>query len=115
MNRPSRIATRLLAGLLGLALLAGPGLGMADESDHELARKALQEGKILPLRTVLDRVERDYPGQVIKIEFDHDDGRYVYEIRLLQEGGAIVKLKIDASDGTVLGIKGRGIQFRGKH
>ena len=67
------------------------------------------------LRDVLDRVERDYPGQVVKVEFEEDDGEFIYEIRLLQSGGGLIKMKIDARDGRVLSVKGRDIQFRGKH
>ena len=61
----------------------GSGLGTAGEDDHDRARQALQDGKIPALR-VLDRVERDYPGQVVKVEFEEDDGEFIYEIRLLQ-------------------------------
>ena len=71
--------------------------------------EALQDGKILPLRDVLDRVERDYPGQVVKVEFEEDDGEFIYEIRLLQSGGGLIKMKIDARDGKVLGVKGATI------
>ena len=48
---------------------------------------------------MLDRVERDYPGQVVKVEFEEDDGEFIYEIRLLQSGGGLIKMKIDARDG----------------
>ena len=100
--------TRRNAVLLGLALSA-LGAGRAAHADghddHDLARQALQQGQVLPLRTVLDKLEREYPGQVLKVEFERDDGRYVYEIRLLQNDGRIAKLKIDAVDGRVLSIK----------
>ena len=59
----------------------------------------------LPLRTVLDRVEQQYQGQVIKVEFERDDGRFVYEIRLLQSDGKVVKLEIDAGDGSLISMK----------
>ena len=91
------------------------GLSTAGEDDHDRARRALQDGKILPLRDVLDRVERDYPGQVVKVEFEEDDGEFIYEIRLLQSGGGLIKMKIDARAAGVLSVKGRDIQFRGKH
>ena len=52
---------------------------------------------------------------MVKVEFEEDDGVFLYEIRLLQPGGSLVKLKIDARDGTVLGMKGRDIQFRNRH
>ena len=96
---------RTLAPLaLALGGLAA-GAPQADESDHELARQALQQGQVLPLRQVLDKVEREYQGQVLKIEFERDDGRYLYEIRLLQADGRMAKLKVDAVDGRVLKIK----------
>lgn len=96
-----RPATLALAGAL---LAAAPAL-QADERDHELARQALEQGQILPLRSVLEKVERDYQGQVLKIEFERDDGRFVYKIRLLQSDGRMAKLKVDAMDGRVLGIQ----------
>ncbi len=95
-----------LLGLALFALAASPLLG-AQEHDHDRARRALEQGEVLPLRTVLDKVERDYGGQVLKIEFERDDGRFVYEIRLLQNDGRMAKLKIDAVDGRVLEVQRR--------
>lgn len=91
----------LVAALAGSAALADK------PSDHELAREALARGEVLPLSTVLARVEHDYRGKALKIEFEHEDGRFIYEIRLLQPDGRIVKLKVDAVDGRVLEIKRR--------
>ena len=89
-----------LAAALLLALL-GAGAGQAgDGHDHDRARQALEAGEMLPLRTILERVERDYPGQVMEVELERKDGRWIYEIKLLRTGGALVKLKIDARDGT---------------
>lgn len=98
------VAFALALGLLG----AGGPLHAGERSDHELARQALQQGQVLPLRQVLDQVERAYQGQVLKIEFEHEDGRYIYEIRLLQKDGRVAKLKVDAVDGRVLQIRRRG-------
>ncbi|SDM39035.1 Peptidase propeptide and YPEB domain-containing protein [Oryzisolibacter propanilivorax] len=93
---------------LALVLLGSGAAVRAGERDHELARAALQHGQVLPLRQVLDKVEREYQGQVLKIEFERDDGRYIYEIRLLQPDGRMAKLKVDAVDGRVLKIKRKG-------
>lgn len=104
-----RILSALGLSALSLSLwsfTADPaGLAHADESDHEMARKALQDGKVLPLRTVLDRVERDYKGQVLEVELERDDGRYVYEIKMLLSEGNLVKMKVDATDARVIKIK----------
>ena len=63
---------------------------------------------MLPLRTVLDQVEREYKGQVIKVEFEHDDGRFLYELRVLQADGRVLKVKINAVNGKVLSVRQKG-------
>jgi uncharacterized membrane protein YkoI len=93
--------------LMALAL-ALPGSGVsfaADNPDHDRARQAVEAGDVLPLRTILDRVEREYPGQVMEVELDREKGEWVYEVKLLRKGGALMKLKIQARDGTILGFK----------
>ena len=109
----SRITTqwrRTLASLVMLMALALalPGSGVsfaADNPDHDRARQAVEAGDVLPLRTILDRVEREYPGQVMEVELDREKGEWVYEVKLLRKGGALMKLKIQARDGTILGFK----------
>lgn len=102
------LGTAALAAALWSGLAGELPLAHSDESDHELARQALQQGKVLPLRTVLDQVERDYRGQVIKVEFEHDDGRFIYELRVLQADGRMLKLKVNAVDGKVLSVRQKG-------
>lgn len=75
--------------------------------DHHMARQALEQGRVLPLRSVLEKIEREYQGQVLKIEFEQERGQFFYEIRLLQSDGRMAKLKVDAVDGRVLFIKRR--------
>ena len=77
------------------------------DSDHDRARQALEAGEILPLKTVLERLARDTPGQVMEVELERSSGRWIYEIKLLQTGGALVKLKVDARTGAVIGKKER--------
>ena len=54
-------------------------------------------------------LERDHPGQVLDVELDlekHGDvERWVYEVKLLRKGGALVKLEVDARTGTVISRK----------
>ncbi len=95
------------AGLLACALTIGAGAQASDHADHDLARQALESGQVLPLATVLDKLAREAPGQVLKVEFEREDGRFIYEIRLLQDDGRVAKLKVDAVDGRVLAIRRR--------
>ncbi|MET3792311.1 PepSY domain-containing protein [Aquamicrobium terrae] len=80
-------------------LLAVPALA---DDDHDRAREALARGEILPLSKILAVVEREVGGRVIEIDFDRDDGRYVYDVEAVSSDGRLVELKIDAASGAVL-------------
>jgi len=104
----SRIS-RLTALALALGLFAGP-LAADPPRDHDLARQALEAGEILPLSTVMARVERDYPGQILEVELERKDGQWIYEIKLIRRGGGMAKLKLDARDASLLEIRDRGFK-----
>jgi len=80
-------------------LLVVPALA---DDDHDRAREALARGEILPLSKILAVVEREVGGRVIEIDFDRDDGRYVYDVEAVSSDGRLVELKIDAASGAVL-------------
>lgn len=99
-------------GVLALVMLAG-SLGLqpawsGSKDDHNRARQAVQAGQVLPLRSVLERLEREHPGQVMEVELEQDEGRWVYEVKLLQPAGQLVKLKLDARTGALLPGKDKG-------
>ncbi|HRQ57725.1 MAG TPA: PepSY domain-containing protein [Azoarcus taiwanensis] len=107
MQRCLKIRAVLLAGLCAATLAFST---VQADDDHERARRALEAGEVLSLRSVLEKVERDFPGEVIEVELEQEDGRWIYEIKLLRQGGGLLKLEIDARDATVLGVKGRDIR-----
>lgn len=92
---------RLVAATVWLALLQLSPPALAG-GDQDRARTAVQAGKVLPLKSLLERLEREHPGQVLETELEFEDGRWVYEIRLLQPGGQLVKLEVDAATAKVL-------------
>lgn len=38
-----------------------------------MARQALEQGNVLPLRAVLEKIEHDYQGQTLRVEFEQHD------------------------------------------
>jgi Peptidase propeptide and YPEB domain len=96
-------AWALVAG----SLLSGPAVA-DDPGDHERARAALQAGEILPLQKVLERVQRSHPGDVLEVELEREGGRWVYELKLLQRGGSLLRLDVDARTAEVLLSRPRG-------
>lgn len=97
----------LRASTLVLAAALSAGAVARDRGDHERAREALVAGQILPLRTVLERLEREQAGQVLEIELESEGRRWIYEVKLLQPGGQLLKLEVDASTGEVIGRRER--------
>ena len=103
----SRGSLTLLAVVLALA---GAALVWADD-DHARARAAREAGEIVSLRAILDRVEAEFTGSPVEVELDDDDaGHWIYKVKLLAPGGAIVKLEYDARDARLLRVKGRGAE-----
>jgi hypothetical protein len=112
---PGYASAPLRTLLVAMALLlGGPGTSPAwsRDDDHVRALQAVQAGQVLPLRSVLERLEREHPGQVLEVELEDDDGRWLYEIKLLQAGGQRIKLELDATTGEVLRRKSRGDHHR---
>lgn len=110
-SRARRIACALV---FAPAIVLGPGAAPAHADrphDHDRAREALEAGEILPLSTILARVEREHPGQVLDVELEreheHGEARWVYRIKLLRPGGTRARLEVDARDGRVLASRTR--------
>ena len=100
----------LLASLMLVGLLAAP-LAQASDKDHERARQAVQAGQVMPLPAVLEKLALTHPGQVLEVELDreryNDRETWVYEIKLLQADGQLLKLELDAKTAEVLRSKMR--------
>jgi uncharacterized membrane protein YkoI len=93
-----KVLTVSLVVLMAVALPIHAG----NSGDHDRARQALEAGEILPLKTVLEKLARDAPGQVMEVELERRGERWVYEIKLLRQGGSLGKLRIDARDGRII-------------
>jgi len=102
----------LLVAMTAMDALARDPSRHDREHDHDRARQALEAGEVLPLRTILERVEREYPGRTLEVELESDHGQWLYEIKLLRPGGDLIRLKVDAADGRILGVRQRNRERR---
>ena len=103
---PFYFVRRCAGVLLACSFLAAP-VWASDRDDHERAMQAVQSGQVLPLTTVLERLGREHPGQVLEVELERDYGQWIYEFKLLSTDGQLLKLKLDAGTAAVLGMKVR--------
>jgi uncharacterized membrane protein YkoI len=87
--------------------LAATPVAARDRDDQDRARAALAAGEIRPLADILAEVERRYLGRVIEVELDREDGRWVYDLKLLPPSGRVFELEVDAMTAAPLRSKGQ--------
>ncbi|WP_303979959.1 PepSY domain-containing protein [Dongia mobilis] len=76
-----------------------------EEDDQETARRALENKEILPLSTVLARIEENFTGDVVEIELERKRGAWVYEIEIIDADGRVRDIDVDARSGDVITIE----------
>jgi len=97
-----------LAAPVAACLLGAPAWsGDVDRQrrDHDIARQALERGEILPLEKVLGEVRKAAPGEVIQVELERKHGGWIYEIKVILPGGALVEVHADAGTARILKMK----------
>lgn len=95
-------ACRVLAATY---LLAAAGSAFADDSDHDVARRALSEGKTRPLAEVMAQVQSRVPGEIIKVELASAKGTYIYEFKVLTATGEVKEVEVDATTAAIMKIE----------
>lgn len=73
-----------------------------DAREHYEAREALRLGKVRPLDQIIAAVRKEISGDIIEIEFERNDGRYVYELEIIDPSGRIIEVEVDAKSAEIL-------------
>jgi uncharacterized membrane protein YkoI len=85
------------------ALLLGSSLVWADhpeDYDHNAIKRLRDTGEILPLETIIDKFQKTYSrGRILEAELENEDGRYIYELVILDGKGRVRELEYDAHTG----------------
>ena len=107
MKTRMQASSTVLAALLGAALLTTAGIGIASDAKygkgkHETARALLDAGEIRSLEQVLQQVREQNLGHVLEAELDEEDGRYVYEVEILDAQGKVREYYYDARSGEAI-------------
>lgn len=102
-NRPRIRRSAICLSIAAIMLL--PMHASSDEDDAQeqyQAREALRQGKIRPLEEIISAVREKFSGDIIEIEFEVEDGRYIYELEIIQPSGQIIEIEIDALTKEIL-------------
>ncbi|MEH6690694.1 MAG: hypothetical protein V7774_05860 [Pseudorhizobium pelagicum] len=73
------------------------------DADYDRARDAVRDGEILPLRTVLERINAQRYGRVIDVTLKRSLSSDVYQVKVRDTAGAIRTLRVNARNGALLG------------
>lgn len=109
--------------LLGLALIGGgspawsatvgdqkhgDSLGADWREQQDEARRAVREGRHLPLSDVIARINAQIPGRQLDTGLESDEGgRPVYRVRWAARDGRRLDVIADARTGAILRQEGR--------
>ena len=76
-------------------------------NDHEKAIKAVNEGEILTLDQILQKINRNFDGRVVSINLkDNEKGLFgwVYDIMMIDVNNKVKQIRVDAGTSTVLSV-----------
>lgn len=98
---------RFLTLLLLLAVLVPYSVQADDDDQHEWIDLdgAISRGEILSLSKILDKVLPQIKGRIVEIEFEHEDGRPIYELYIINSDGRRLEYEIDARTAEILGLE----------
>ena len=94
------LATAFAAAIGATALLSMPATAGEDSGSSDV-RRLREEGKVLPMEEILARSRQAQPGQVVEVELENEDGRYIYEVKIIDDADRVHKLELDAASGEV--------------
>lgn len=78
------------------------GVSARDLSQDE-ALRLREQGRIIPLETLLELVAQRHPqSSLLEVELEEDDDIYIYEVELATRDGVVRELEIDAHTGQIL-------------
>lgn len=101
---PCRCRTRAWALALGV-LTAAPLASAPAEQTGALARRLHEAGEILPLERIRELALGVKAGTLIDSELESEQGRWVYDLEVLDAEGRVWDIELDARDGALLGVE----------
>ena len=92
---------------LNISILNAQENNDSNLSDQEKAIKAVNEGEILTLDQLLEKINSNFNGRVISINLkDNEKGLFgwVYDIMIIDIDNKVRQIRVDAGTATVLSV-----------
>jgi len=78
-----------------------------DQLRRDEVRHAVEAGKILSLAEILEALRGKLPGEIAGVEIEQEDGRWLYEFRVVDGQGRLFEVYVDAHSGEIEGVRKR--------
>ena len=99
MKLPPQVITLLLSVLLA-------SVTFADDD----VREVVARGDAVSYEVLEKTVSRQFYGRMIHVDLERENGRWYYEIRLLQDDGRIIEVELEAKSLTIIEIEGHQLE-----
>ena len=87
------------------ALVAGTisfHVGASEDISQAEIRDLVGSGEILPLETILEEFPPNEYGKLLDLEVEREHGIIIYEFEFLRSDGLVLKVEVDARNGSIL-------------
>jgi uncharacterized membrane protein YkoI len=91
--------------LVGPAVLLAAAVWQANARDHDTVRRAVESGEIRSLTEILGNIRGKLPGDIVGVEVERKDGRWIYEFRAVDGKGRLYEVYVDARSGEIERVK----------
>jgi uncharacterized membrane protein YkoI len=98
------------AGVVLLAIVAAGsfylGQRYVPERQPELAMDHSSQGEgMIDVQKAIAIATSQVAGEVLKVELEREDGRFIYEVKVLSKDGHVREIELDAKDGSVIEVE----------
>ena len=101
----SGLVVVLLAAVAAGAFYFGSRHSEHHRSRERAATMSLQGKSLIDMSRAIDLATARVAGDVLKVELENEDGRFVYEVKVLATDGRVREIKLDAQDGSLIEIE----------
>ena len=91
--------------ILLLSILLAP-MTFAGDS----VREVVARGDAMSYDALEKAVSQQFYGRMIRVELEEENGKWYYEIRLLQDDGRIIEVELEAKSLTIIEIEGHQLE-----
>jgi uncharacterized membrane protein YkoI len=102
-NRRKTMILHAGAAVLAAAALTAMAVpaARADEHEQDEFHEAVERGDIRSLADILSAIRDKLPGEVVGVEVEHKEGRWLYEFRVVDREGRLFEVYVDARTAAV--------------